>query len=89
MEDSTFPNLDLAATEDLITELQKRMNFRGVVIWQPGYNGNPDTNWRYHSMHCVASVVCSEILQALQPQDVTITVAPGGEAPAENQSEAA
>lgn len=70
----------LASTEELVTELQKRMNFRGVVIWQPDYNGVPDTKWRWHSMHCVAEIVCSEILQSLRPS--IATEAPS-EAPAE------
>jgi len=59
-------DLDLATTSELITELQKRMNFRGVLIWQPEYNGIPNTDWRWHSMHCLAPTVCSEVLQSFQ-----------------------
>lgn len=71
------PSLDQVTTEDIVTELQKRMNFRGVVIWQPGYKGVPDTNWRWHAMHCLVQSVCSEILQAMTPADVVIECEPG------------
>jgi hypothetical protein len=69
--------LDTVTTEDLVTELQKRFNFRGVVIWQPKYNGVPNTEWRWHSMHCDCNTVCQEISQALS--SAVIDVEEGGE----------
>lgn len=76
-------NLDLATTEELVTELKKRMNFRGLIIWQPSYSGVPSTNWQYHSMHCLAADVCQEMLVAIAPPDINIDV--GGGEPAVEQ----
>lgn len=78
--------IELAATEDLVTELQKRMNFRGVVIWQPHYNGVPDIGWKWHSMHCVALTVCQEISAALTPPEITVGA---GEPAVENDEQPA
>jgi len=64
--------VNLATTEELVAELRARANFRGVVMWQPNYNGEANTSWQWHSMNCDAAIVCREIADSISPQPVAL-----------------